>query len=1042
MTRFHIRAIVLAVALAASSERAVRGHGADAQPRRDGEVDVLPPLNGLRWRSIGPARPGGRVTSLAVLESNPAVIYVATASGGVWRTTNLGTTWDPLFDHAGAASIGDVAIARSDPDTVWVGTGEPDNRQSSSWGDGVYKSVDGGLTWQHMGLRETRHIGRVAVHPTNPDTVFVAALGHLWGPNDERGVFRSIDGGRTWQRVLFVDRDTGANDLVIDPANPNVLIAGMYQRRRTPWGFNGGGPGGGVYRSTDGGTSWSRVSRGLPTGDIGRIGLERYENDSAVLYARIEAPTPHGGVYRSRDRGESWEQMSRVNPRPTYFDGIGVDPSDGNRIYLLGRTLLISDDGGRTFREDGDPGVHSDHHAIWIDPENSNTILLGNDGGVFVSFDRSRSWRHLDGLPIAQFYKIAADMRDPYWICGGLQDNGSWCGPSATRYGGGIWNGDWMNVAGADGFYTAADPTVERLLYTETQNGRMLRVDRTTGERQRIQPRNPPGLTYRWNWSTPFIVCSHDSATLYAGAQMVLMTRDRGNGWAPISPDLTRAIDRAKLPIMTVRPHPKMLSMHDGVSHFGTITTLAESPRRHGVLYVGTDDGLVQTTRNNGATWTNVTENVPGLPARTPVSRLVASHHRDGTVYATFDGHSRDDYVPYVYASDDFGVTWRSIAAGLPEWSVNVIVEHPRTPDVLFVGTELGVYVSLDRGARWTRVTGGLPNVPVDDLVIHPRENDLIAGTHGRGIWILEDITPLERLSTATSRTVHVFPVRQATAMNYPPSPLSHREGVDAGPRYWNAGTYSARNPPLGARIRYYVREPRTGEVTLQIVGEDGAVLRRLRGPATRGIHEVVWDLRTTAVGGMEGPRVLPGTYIVRAETAEASSSVIPVRLDPLLQIDPAALQARQRALVELHELAARTVAADETLRRIDEQLARAREQIGPTAPAVLKGHGVRALEGDLLALRRDVDQAYASLRGLFGSIDAVHAAPRKEDLEAIEEIASDVRRGVTRLKGVVTGQLAAVNRRLSPHGVRIEPGAAPMEGDAVRPVHKRDPLD
>lgn len=363
MTRFHLRAIVLALALAASSERAVRGHGADAQPRRDGEVDVLPPLNGLRWRSIGPARPGGRVTSLAVLESNPAVIYVATASGGVWRTTNLGTTWDPLFDHAGAASIGDVAIARSDPDTVWVATGEPDNRQSSSWGDGVYKSVDGGLTWQHMGLRETRHIGRVAVHPTNPDTVFVAALGHLWGPNDERGVFRSIDGGRTWQRVLFVDRDTGANDLVIDPANPNVLIAGMYQRRRTPWGFNGGGPGGGVYRSTDGGTSWSRVSRGLPTGDIGRIGLERYENDSAVLYARIEAPTPHGGLYRSRDRGESWEQMSRVNPRPTYFDGIGVDPSDGNRIYLLGRTLLISDDGGRTFREDGDPGVHSDHHA-------------------------------------------------------------------------------------------------------------------------------------------------------------------------------------------------------------------------------------------------------------------------------------------------------------------------------------------------------------------------------------------------------------------------------------------------------------------------------------------------------------------------------------------------------------------------------------------------------------------------------------------------------------------------------------------------------
>ncbi len=775
-------------------------------------------ISHLRYRELGPALMGGRIADLAVVESKPQVFYIATGTGGVWKTENHGTSWTPVFDDQPTSSIGDVTLDQANPNLVWVGTGEPQNRQSSGWGNGVYKSVDGGRSWRHMGLEGSKHVGRILIHPRDPDVVYVAAVGDLWGPNEERGVFRTRDGGESWERVLYVDEDTGAIDMAMDPGDPNTIFAAMYQRRRTGWGFNGGGPGSGLHRTLDGGDSWTELTEGLPDGDKGRIGVEVFRGDGNIVYALVEAEprTPgqgfgggggssRSGLFRSLDRGDTWEKMSDTNPRPMYYSHVRIDPTDADRVYVLGSALMVSDDGGRTFRSDGATQVHVDHHALWINPADPDHLILGSDGGVSASWDGTAHWRMFDNLPLGQFYAIGHDMRDPYFVCGGLQDNDAWCGPSNTRSFHGIRHQDWYEVAYGDGFFAIVDPTDSTIVYAESQHGNMNRYDLNTGEKTPMRPITGPredgdtAKTYRYNWNAPLQLSPHDPATVYLGANFLMRSRDHGMSWEEVGGiDLTKRIDREELEIMGVAGSEPQMSVNDGISTYGNITAFAESPVARGLLYVGTDDGNLQVSRDDGATWTNVADRIPGLPERTYVSRVEPSHHVEGRVYASFDGHRNADYAAYVYMSEDHGRSWSRITNGLPDgWSVNVVTEHHRAPNLLFVGNEVGVYVSVDRGGQWVRLKNNLPTVPVDDILVHPRDNDLLVGTHGRSFYILADVTPLELLSEEMlAEAGRVFPQARPTIM-----------WAERGDWPFQGATYSAPNPPRGTLIRYYLRD-------------------------------------------------------------------------------------------------------------------------------------------------------------------------------------------------------------------------------------------
>ena len=745
-------------------------------------------FDGISRREIGPAIMSGRVVDLAVSEDDPSIFYAASASGGLLKTVNGGATWENVFDSQATVSIGDVAINPTDPNVVWVGTGEANNRQSSSWGDGIYKSTDGGRTWTHRGLRESNHIGRIVIDPRDTDVVYVAAVGRLWGANKERGVFKTTDGGLTWQHALAIDEHTGAVDLIMDPANPKVLFAAAYQRRRTGWGFNGGGPGSGLYKTVDAGRTWRRIGGGLPTGDVGRIGLDIYRRNSNIVYAIVEHR--EGGIFRSEDKGETWSKVNSLNPRPMYFSQIRIDPNEPQRIYVNGVTLFVSDDGGKTFTDDDSRGVHSDHHALWIDPRNSRHVINGNDGGVWVSRDRARTWEHLNNYPIGQFYNVDVDMQQPYHIYGGMQDNASWGGPSSVRDRQGIANEHWYQMLSCDGMFTVVDPSDGDTIYTNCQNGRIVRYSRRTGERKMIMPQPESGETpLRWNWTAPIVVSPHDKRTLFTAANKVFKSSDRGQTWSVVSPDLTNALDRDELVIMGVSGRDITVARNDGMSSFGNITALAESPRRAGLLYAGTDDGNVQVSRDGGASWGNRTSRFAGVPKLIYVSRLTPSAFAEGTVYAAFDGHRSDDFKPWVYVSTDFGETWRSIGNDLPVGSVYVIKEDPRNQDVLYVGTEFGLFVSIDRGAHWTRWKG-MPTVAVYDLVVHPRDNDLILGTHGRSFIVLDDISPLQQLTPAVlAAASHVFDIGRPSSTS-----RTRTDGSSAGARSARRTARSARS--------------------------------------------------------------------------------------------------------------------------------------------------------------------------------------------------------------------------------------------------------
>ncbi len=820
-------------------------------------------LGGLSWRSVGPANMGGRVAAIALQPGDSTIFYVGYGTGGVFKTTNLGTTFTPIFDKQEVLSIGSIAVADApeswqgwqDEDVpsaeraekgkgkvVWVGTGEGNGRNSSSWGGGVYRSTDAGGTFTFVGLKETHDIPNLAVDPRNPDVAYVAALGHLWGANPERGVFKTRDGGRTWDHSLKIDNETGACDVAVNPKNPETVYAAMYARRRTPWSFVGNSDKGGIFRSVDGGRTWKKLTQGLPQ-RTGRIGLAIYAKDPSIVYASVESDwgglgrdafdnrSPSGGVFVSRDGGDTWTRLSELNPRPFYFSRIAVDPEDDQRVYLPGWDLGISDDGGRTFRRSGSEYVHVDFHAMAIDPKQPRRIIVGNDGGVYISHDRAATWEYRNTVAVGQFYRVAVDMGDPYRIGGGLQDNGSWIGPSETvsvtedDARDGILNKDWAMIHGGDGFGVAFDPTDPHLMYATSQGGFLVRLRRDNNVKTLLRPSPREGQEQlRFNWNAPFLISKHDPSILYHAGNRVFRLTQRGDQWFAISPDLSR---REVNKIMTVGS--------DAETH-GTVVSLAESSVKAGALWAGTDDGLVHVTQDDGGSWRDVT---PKQVGGHYIARIAASAHEEATAYVAVDGHRSDVFVPLILMTRDLGRSWTDITGDLPAGNaVEVVTEDPGSAQVLYCGTEFGAFVTLDRGRHWVRMNGkSLPPAPVDDIVVHPREKDLVVGTHGRSIWVLDDASLFAQLT----------PEKRAQSLALLTSPPAH-------PRLYNSehyglghGLFRAKNPPMGASINYWVKEETRDSVKVTIADQKDFVIRELEGPAKKGLNRVMWDLQADA---------------------------------------------------------------------------------------------------------------------------------------------------------------------------------------------------
>ncbi len=876
-------------------------------------------LANLYFRTIGPVTMSGRVVDLAVVEANPFTFYVASATGGVWKTVNNGITYKPVFQNEGTHSVGAIAVSQLDTAVVWVGTGERANRQSSSWGDGVYKSIDGGSTWRHVGLRNSHHVGRIAIHPTDPNTVFVAAMGHLWGPNAERGLYKTTDGGETWRRVLALDTLTGVVDVAIDPADPTIVYAASYQRMRKPYGFDGGGPGSGLWKSTDGGERWRRLAGGLPTGEMGRIGISIYRKDPRIVYVSVEqgyrynASTRYteraAGVYRSEDRGETWEHMSDWNPRPMYASQPLVDPNDDQRIYMQ-NSFSFSDDGGKTFTR-ARQSLHGDDRILWVNPTDSRHVIKGDDGGLGISYDRAKTWLFVTNLPISQFYRVSVDNRDPYWVYGGLQDNGTWMGPSATYLTAGVRFEDWFKLGGGDGFQVRPDTVDQRTVYVESQYLGLTRVDLITREAKDIRPGDPRGAIAarrNWdawgpgepepelgnamapaNWDGPYIISPHDHNTLYAGTNRLWKSTDRGDSWVSLG-DLTTGVNRRELTIMGRRAQDSTPSLDDGIPYYPTLTAIAESPLQPGVLYVGTDDGNLHVSRDDGRTWTNVIGRVPGAPRSAWINGLEPSRFAAGTVYLVIDNHRNDDYANYVYRSADYGQSWTSITGDLPaNRATRTLREDLRNPNVLYLGTELGLFYTPSGGRHWVELRGNMPTAAFNDLVIQPRENDLVLGTHGRGIWILDHLNALQELNEAAlASAAHLFTLEPAAQIRY-----SNETG------HTGDMTFRGENPPAGAIIDYHLRAPTTHSgISLTIHDARGREVNRVEPDTTAGLNRVTWNLRYADVVSpssdedddegfgpprrLPGPWVLPGRYLVRLTAGETvMEQSVEVKPDP-----------------------------------------------------------------------------------------------------------------------------------------------------------------
>jgi photosystem II stability/assembly factor-like uncharacterized protein len=971
---------------------------------------------GLKLRHIGPALTSGRIVGIAVHPRDPATVYIAAASGGVWKTENAGASWQPIFDGQGSFSIGVIALDPRDPRIVWVGTGENNSQRSVGYGDGVYKSVDAGRSWKKVGLERSEHIGRIVIDPRDGNVAYVAAQGPLWGPGGDRGLYKTTDGGATWTKALDISEHTGVTDIVMDPRNPDVLVAASYQRRRHFYTLINGGPESAMHRSIDAGKTWSKITAGLPTVDIGRIGLTISPVNPDVLYATVEAADQKGGVFRSRDNGLTWEKRNDFDSGAMYYSQITADPADVDRVYVMSVFAQVSDDGGQTLRNLGERWKHVDNHVIWIDPAHPNRYLVGGDGGLYETWDRGRTWKYTGNLPITQFYDVDVDTSKPfYYVYGGTQDNFSLGGPSRTRSNHGILNHDWFVTQGGDGFQSRVDPTDPNTVYAELQHGVLTRFDRRTGERIGIQPQEGKGEPrLRWNWDAPFIISPHSPRRLYIAANKLFRSDDRGNTWKAVSGDLTRQVDRNKLPVMGRVWGPDAVAKNQSTAFYSNISALAESQKREGLLYAGTDDGLIQVSEDGGATWRKQ-DGFPGVPKDAYVTRIITSLHDANAVYATFTNHQNADFAPYVIRSGDAGRSWTSITGDLPKrGSTYAFAEDHVDAKLLFVGTEFGLFFTRDGGQGWLPFKAGLPTIMVRDIAIHRGENDLVLGTFGRGIYILDDYRPLRNATAEMLKTeAALFPVREA---------IGYVERMPYGLRgksFQGEAFYAAENPPFGATITYHLRdglktlkEQRqeaektaaekkseiaypTGDqlraeadeeppaVLVTIADSSGTTIRTLTAPVGKGFQRVAWDLRVPApvlprapraedednlfASPPIGPMVVPGKYVVTLHkrvggtiTQLAGPTQINVLPDPAAVATAEERQRRSAFEQKLTALRRSVSGALEAANATTTRLAAIRRAIDatPAAPRTLHDQArelQRRLNAILVSLRGDV---------------------------------------------------------------------------------------
>lgn len=964
---------------------------------------------GLQLRNIGPALTSGRIIDLAVHPEDPDTFYVGTAGGGVWKTTNHGVSFSPIFDGQGSSSIGCITIDAKNPNVVWVGTGENNSQRSVAYGDGLYKSVDGGRSWKKVGLENSEHIAKIVIDPRDSDTVLVAVQGPLWSPGGDRGLYRTRDGGETWTRVLEISENTGVTDLLMDPRDPDRLIAAAYQRRRHVWTLINGGPESGLWASDDQGETWRELKSGLPSGHVGRIGLASSPVDPDVLYGIIEA-ADGGGFYRSTDRGASWSKRSGyVSGSPQYYQEIFADPHDVDRVYSMDVWMQRTEDGGQSWSRVPETAKHVDNHALWIDPDDPDHLLAGCDGGLYETWDRGDTWKFYENLPITQFYRVAVSNDEPFsYVYGGTQDNFTLGGPTRTTNVHGIANHDWFVTLGGDGFQSQVDPENPDIVYSQLQYGNLVRHDRRSGENIDIQPQaEVDGEPLTWNWDSALGISPHSNTRLYFGADRLFQTDDRGDSWRAISGDLTRQLDRNTFPVMGEVWSIDAVSKNRSTSIYGNLVTVSESPLEEGLIYAGTDDGLVQITENGGETWRAVeSESVPGIPERTYVNRVRASRHDADTVFVAFNHHKMGDFAPYLVKSTDRGRTWSSIVGDLPErGSIYAVEQDPKRADLLYVGTETGAYFTLDGGEHWIRFSGGLPTVQIRDLVVHERDDDLVLASFGRGFYVLDDLSPLRAASAELLERDFVgFAPRTALAY-HPSTPLGLRGKSFQGDDY-----HLSPNPPFGAVLTYFVKEaPETREakrkerekqleeegepvpypswddlraeaieedptVYLTIRDADGDVVRRLEGPTGKGFHRVAWDLRhpdpdpirlsppdlwNPFMSAPQGPKAVPGRYTVsysmevdgeRREVGEPQSfEVRPLGLATLPAADRQELLAFQEKTAALQKAVLGAGRAhDDTL----ERLRYVRRAISETPEADLAWHDeARRIEADLREL-------------------------------------------------------------------------------------------
>ncbi len=976
-------------------------------------------FRGLKPRSIGPAVMGGRITAIASPRSKPNVLYIGTAGGGIWKSVDNGVTFRPIFDQY-PQSIGSIAIDPNNPEVVWVGTGECNVRNSVSIGKGLYRSDDGGNTWKFMGFADSERIAKIVIDPRDSKTVYVCVLGHLWNDSKERGVYKTTDGGKTWKRILYVDEKTGCADLEIDPQEPDILYASMWQFRRLPWFFTSGGPGSGLYRTTDGGKTWKKLTKGLPTPPWGRIAIAIAPSRPQTLYATVEAKEK-GGLYRSDDMGESWRLVNDsifVKMRPFYFSNLVVSPDNHRVLYIAGITMLRSKDGGRSF--DFIYGaVHSDIHPIWVDPTNPKRIIIGSDGGIYVSYNGGMTFRFINNLPVSQFYHVWYDMAYPYNVCGGLQDNGSWCGPS-RKYGGSITNRDWENVGIGDGFYVFPHPKDPDIIYYSWQEGNLVRYNRKTREAKDIKPRptDPSEPKYRFNWNAAVALSHHDPDTIYIGAQFLFRSRDRGETWEKISPDLTTN-DPSK---QRQEESGGITRDVTGAENHCTIVAISESPLDPNIIWVGTDDGNIQLTRDGGKTWVNLIKNVKGVPPNTWVSSIEASHFNPAVAYVTFDGHRTGDMKPYVYKTEDFGKTWVKLSTDEIEGYCHVIREDLKNPNLLFLGTEFGLYISIDGGRSWSRVRE-MPRVAVRDIAIHPREGDLILATHGRGILIIDDLTPLRALTPELlSKEAAILPSRPAI-----------QRITSWSQEFPGSSEFIGENFTDGAYISYYLKRRHIfGTLKIEVYDQKGRLVKTLPASNSPGVNRIYWNMRMKPpklprTGGLMifapfGPMIDEGVYTVKLiKGKKVFEGKIEVKPDLLAAHSAEERRARKKLVMRLYNMLNDLSAFLNRLENIKKQAqvaakktrGKLRKRLENLASEAWKLHGEIINHQGMLA----GEKLYEKLLGLYSSVISYGGKPSPYQVSYAKVLQARIEKKKAQARRIFQ-RVKEINRKLVKKGI------------------------